>query len=87
MQLLERYYDPTHGSIEFEGRDLKNVNIGYYRDQIGLVSQEPTLFNDTIAANIKYGKPDATDDEMYEAAKLANAHNFITTFPGTCFRV
>ena len=54
---------------------------GYYRDQIGVVSQEPTLFNDTIAANIKYGKPDATDEEMYEAAKRANAHNFIIAFP------
>lgn len=81
MQLIERYYDPTAGNIEFEGRDIKELNIQYYRDQISLVSQEPTLFNDSITANIKYGKPDATDEEVYEAAKKANAHNFITSFP------
>jgi len=81
MQLIERYYDPTEGTIEFEGRDIKELNIQYYRDQISLVSQEPILFNDSITANIKYGKPDATDDEVYEAAKKANAHNFITSFP------
>ena len=81
MQLIERYYDPTQGSITFEGRDLKDLNIQYYRNQISLVSQEPTLFNDTIMANIKYGKPDATDEQVYEAAKKANAHNFITSFP------
>lgn len=81
MQLIERYYDPTAGTIEFEGRDIKELNIQYYRDQISLVSQEPILFNDSITANIKYGKPDATDEEVYEAAKKANAHNFITSFP------
>ncbi|KAL7530590.1 LOW QUALITY PROTEIN: hypothetical protein ACHAXR_003577, partial [Thalassiosira sp. AJA248-18] len=81
MQLIERYYDPTAGTIEFEGLDVKELNIKYYRDQISLVSQEPTLFNDTIMANIKHGKPDATDEEVYEAAKKANAHNFITSFP------
>lgn len=73
MQLIERYYDPISGVVEFEGRDLKDINIGYLRDCCGLVSQEPTLFNTTIAENIKYGKPDATDEEMYEAAKKANA--------------
>mmetsp|Transcript_26009 Transcript_26009/g.46896 ORF Transcript_26009/g.46896 Transcript_26009/m.46896 type:complete len:1444 (+) Transcript_26009:100-4431(+) len=81
MQLIERYYDPTSGTIEFEGRDIKELNIQYYRNQISLVSQEPTLFNDTIMANIKYGKPDATDEQVYEAAKKANAHNFISSFP------
>lgn len=81
MQLIERYYDPTDGTIEFEGRDVKELNIQYYRDQIGLVSQEPTLFNDTIMANIKYEKPDCTDEQVYEAAKKANAHAFISSFP------
>jgi ATP-binding cassette subfamily B (MDR/TAP) protein 1 len=81
MQLIERYYDPISGVVEFEGRDLKDINIGYLRDCCGLVSQEPTLFNTTIAENIKYGKPDATDEEMYEAAKKANAHDFISSFP------
>mmetsp|Transcript_2979 Transcript_2979/g.5580 ORF Transcript_2979/g.5580 Transcript_2979/m.5580 type:complete len:650 (-) Transcript_2979:2220-4169(-) len=81
MQLIERFYDPTSGTIEFEGRDIKELNIQYYRNKISLVSQEPTLFNDTIMANIKYGKPDATDQQVYEAAKMANAHNFISSFP------
>ena len=81
MQLIERYYDPVSGTIEFDGRDIKELNIKYYRDQISIVSQEPTLFNDTIMANIKYGKPDATDEQVYEAAKKANAHNFIISFP------
>lgn len=81
VQLIERYYDPNSGTIEFEGCDVKELNIQYYRDQISLVSQEPTLFNDTIMANVKYGKPDATDEEVYEAAKKANAHKFITSFP------
>mmetsp|Transcript_3600 Transcript_3600/g.7957 ORF Transcript_3600/g.7957 Transcript_3600/m.7957 type:complete len:1436 (+) Transcript_3600:181-4488(+) len=81
MQLIERYYDPTSGSIEFDGRDLLSLNIKYYRDQISMVSQEPTMFNDTVMANIRYGKPDATDEQVYEAAKKANAHNFISSFP------
>ncbi|KAL9190432.1 hypothetical protein ACHAXT_007643 [Thalassiosira profunda] len=81
MQLIERYYDPTMGSLEFEGRDVKDLNIQYYRNQISLVSQEPTLFNDTIMSNIRYGKPNATDEEVYAAAKKANAHNFISSFP------
>ena len=81
IQLIERYYNPNSGTIEFEGCDVKELNIQYYRDQISLVSQEPTLFNDTIMANIKYGKLDATDEEVYEAAKKANAHTFITSFP------
>lgn len=79
MQLIERYYDPISGVVEFEGRDLKDINIGYLRDCCGLVSQEPTLFNTTIAENIKYGKPDATDEEMYEAAKKANAVSSISS--------
>lgn len=81
IQLLQRFYDPSAGSISFQGHDLKDLNIRYFRDKISLVSQEPTLFNDTIMANIKYGKPDATDEEVYEAAKKANAHNFIVSFP------
>eukprot|EP00571_Detonula_confervacea_P016438 CAMPEP_0172302832 /NCGR_PEP_ID=MMETSP1058-20130122/4475_1 /TAXON_ID=83371 /ORGANISM="Detonula confervacea, Strain CCMP 353" /LENGTH=1448 /DNA_ID=CAMNT_0013013465 /DNA_START=173 /DNA_END=4519 /DNA_ORIENTATION=- len=79
--LIERFYDPDEGSIEFEGVDLKELNIQWYRDQIGIVSQEPTLFSGTIAKNIAYGAPNATMDEIEAAAIAANAHDFITSFP------
>ena len=79
--MIERFYDPLQGSVEYEGTDLKDINIKWYRDQIGFVSQEPTLFNTTIGENIKYGYPEASIAEIEEAAKQANAHNFIMSFP------
>lgn len=81
VQMIERFYDPLQGSVEYEGTDLKDINIKWYRDQIGFVSQEPTLFNTTIGENIKYGYPEASISEIEEAAKQANAHNFIMSFP------
>lgn len=78
--LIERFYDPNLGCIEFEGVDLKELNIGWYRDQVGIVSQEPTLFSGTIAKNIAYGALDATREEIEAAAIAANAHDFITSF-------
>ena len=81
VQMIERFYDPLQGSVEYEGTDLKDINIKWYRDQIGFVSQEPTLFNTTIGENIKYGYPEASIAEIEEAAKQANAHNFIMSFP------
>lgn len=81
VQMVERFYDPLSGSIEYEGTDLKELNVKWYRDQIGFVSQEPTLFNLTIAENIRFGYPNATQAELEEAAKLANAHDFIMSFP------
>lgn len=81
IQMIERFYDPISGSVLYEGQDLKDLNIKWYRDQIGLVSQEPTLFNTTIRENIKYGLPDATQEQIEEAAKKANAHDFIMAFP------
>jgi len=81
VQMIERFYDPLEGSIMYEGTDLKELNIKWYRDQIGFVSQEPTLFNTTIGDNIKYGYPNATQEEIEEAARRANAHNFIMKFP------
>lgn len=81
VQMIERFYDPLEGSIMYEGTDLRELNIKWYRDQIGFVSQEPTLFNTTIGENIKYGYPDATQEEIEEAARRANAHNFIMGFP------
>ncbi|KAH9172317.1 hypothetical protein AeNC1_017757, partial [Aphanomyces euteiches] len=64
-----------------DGHDLKDLNVQWLRDQIGLVGQEPTLFSNTIAENIRHGKPGATDEEVYEAAKQANAYDFIMGFP------
>ncbi len=79
--LIERFYDPDEGSIEFEGFDLKQLNLHWYRDQIGIVSQEPTLFSGSIAKNIAYGAPDATRKEIEAAAIASNAHDFISSFP------
>ncbi len=79
--LIERFYDPDEGSIEFEGFDLKELNLHWYRDQIGIVSQEPTLFSGTIAKNIAYGAPNATRKEIEAAAIASNAHDFISSFP------
>jgi ATP-binding cassette subfamily B (MDR/TAP) protein 1 len=81
VQMIERFYDPIDGQIMYEGNDLKDLNIKWYRDQIGFVSQEPTLFNTTIGANIKYGYPDATQEDIEDAARQANAHDFIMGFP------
>merc|ERR1712071_442901 len=78
---LERFYDPVEGTISLDGIPLPDINVKSLRDQIGLAQQEPSLFNTTIAENIKYGYPDATQEQIEEAAKLANAHNFIMSFP------
>jgi ATP-binding cassette subfamily B (MDR/TAP) protein 1 len=79
--LIERFYDPSGGVIEYMGHDVKSLNVGWYRDQIGYVGQEPTLFNDTIARNIAYGAPGASQADIEEAAKQANCHDFIMEFP------
>lgn len=76
--LIARFYDVNSGRITIDGKDLRDVKISALRDLIGIVSQEPTLFNDTVANNIAYGKPDATQGEIMTAAKQANAHSFIT---------
>ena len=81
IQLIERFYDPISGSVELDGVDLTKLNVKWLRDQLGLVSQEPTLFNTTIGENIKYGYPEASQKEIEEAAKKANAHDFISSFP------
>ncbi|RHY22964.1 hypothetical protein DYB32_009344, partial [Aphanomyces invadans] len=81
VSLLERFYDPLEGRVTLDGHDLKSLNIKWLRDQIGLVGQEPCLFSDTIAANIRHGKPGATIEEIHEAAKQANAYDFIMGFP------
>ena len=77
INLLLRFYDPTEGAILIDGEDIKNFKLRSLREKIGLVTQEPILFNDTIRNNIAYGKPEATGEEIKEAARVANIHHFI----------
>jgi ATP-binding cassette subfamily B protein len=77
MALLMRFCDPQQGSIEIDGRDLRKVRQSSLRRHIGVVLQDPLLFNDTIRANIAYGRPDATENEIRSAAEAANAAGFI----------
>jgi len=70
-----------NGFIEIDGRDICTWNVRWLRKNIGVVSQEPILFDTTIAENIKYGRENVTDDEVFEAAKQANAYDFIMNFP------
>jgi ATP-binding cassette subfamily B (MDR/TAP) protein 1 len=79
--LIERFYDPISGRITLDGVDIKDLNVNYLRSQIGYVGQEPALFATSIENNIRYGKPDATREEIEAAAKKANAHDFINSFP------
>lgn len=77
VNLIPRFYDPTAGRITVDGHDLRRVTLRSLRDQIGIVPQETLLFSDTVAANIRYGKLDASQAEIEAAARAANAHDFI----------
>jgi subfamily B ATP-binding cassette protein MsbA len=79
--LLARFYDPTDGRVTLDGVDLRDADIGSLRQLIGVVTQETILFNDTIAANIAYGSPEATREMVVEAAKRADAADFIEAEP------
>ena len=79
--LLARFYDPREGRVTMDGVDLRDMRISDLRSLVGSVMQETLLFNDTIEANIKYGSPDATREQVVAAAKLANAHDFIMSQP------
>ena len=79
--LIPRFYDVTEGSIEIDGLDIRDVTLNSLRSQIGIVPQETLLFSTSIMENIRYGRLDATDDEVLEAARAANAHEFITQMP------
>ncbi|XP_024217651.1 phosphatidylcholine translocator ABCB4 isoform X2 [Halyomorpha halys] len=81
VNLITRLHDVTAGQILIGGVDIKKLNISWLRNQIGVVGQEPTLFDISIEENIRYGKTDATLDEIIEAAKLSYAHNFIKKLP------
>jgi subfamily B ATP-binding cassette protein MsbA len=76
--LIPRFHDVTNGTLSIDGKNIKAYSLYSLRKQISIVTQEPILFNDTIAANIALGKPDATEAEIIEAAKIANAFDFIT---------
>jgi ABC-type multidrug transport system fused ATPase/permease subunit len=78
--LLERFYDPSDGCVTLDGIDLRELNVAHLRGLIGYVGQEPTLFATSIRNNIQYGNPDATQEQIENAARMANAHDFIESF-------
>ena len=81
VNLLHRFYDPSSGSIAIDGYDLRGVRLDTLYRQIALVPQETILFGGTIFDNIRYGREDATEDEVRDAARAANAHDFISALP------
>ncbi|NXL87260.1 MDR1 protein, partial [Alectura lathami] len=81
IQLLQRFYDPDQGEVTLDGWDIRTLNVKWLRENIGIVSQEPVLFATTIAENIRYGREDISDAEIEQAAKEANAFDFISRLP------
>ena len=83
VSLIERFYDPQIGLLNLDNANLMDLNIRWLRSQIGIVSQEPVLFNVSIRDNIRYGASfrEVSDEEIIEAAKVANVHEFITSLP------
>jgi len=81
VSLIARFYDPTGGRIRIDGKDITDFTIDGLRSQIGFVLQDTVLFYGSVRDNIAYGRPEATDEEIIEAAKLANAHEFIARMP------
>jgi ATP-binding cassette, subfamily B (MDR/TAP), member 1 len=80
-KLLERFYDPQEGAIMVNGKNLKDINLRQYRRRIGYVGQEPCLFNETIKENLLNSNPDATNNEIIDALKKANAYTFVMKLP------
>jgi subfamily B ATP-binding cassette protein MsbA len=87
VNLLPRFYDVTGGAIQVDGYDIRNVTLASLRSQIGIVTQETVLFDDTIAANIAYGAPHATPHAIEAAARAAHAHDFIVGLGGYDLRI
>ena len=81
VNLIGRFYDPTEGSVKIDGVDLRDIKLKSLRDQIGIVTQEMLLFNDTVTANISYGSKQLPKEDVMKAAKVANAHDFIMNMP------
>jgi ATP-binding cassette subfamily B protein len=77
-----RFYDVSGGSIELDGTDIRDIQRASLREHFGMVLQDTWLFKGTIMENIRYGRPDATDEEVIDAAKAAHVHRFIKTQPG-----
>ncbi len=82
MGLIPRFFDPTAGRVLVDGHDLRGVRVASLREQVALVSQDVQLFHDSVRENIRYGRLDATDAEVVEAARAANAHDFVMALPG-----
>ena len=82
LALVPRLYDPNEGRIEIDGQDLRHVTLTSLRRQVGVVSQDVVLFDDSVRANIAFGRPDAAEEEIVAAAKAAAAHDFIMAMPG-----
>ncbi|CAN8307072.1 unnamed protein product, partial [Cochlearia groenlandica] len=83
ISLIERYYDPVAGQVLLDGRDLKSYNLRWLRSNMGLIQQEPIIFSTTIRENIIYARHNASEAEMKEAARIANAHHFISSLAHT----
>ena len=81
VNLIPRFYDPSKGCLKINGIDIKDVTLKSLRDQIGIVTQEMLLFNDTVTANIAYGSKGHSSEDIIKAAKIANAHDFIMNMP------
>jgi subfamily B ATP-binding cassette protein MsbA len=81
VNLLPRFYDVTAGAITIDGTDIRDATLRSLRDQIGIVTQDTVLFDDTIANNIAYGAPSAGKEQIEAAARAANAHDFVTALP------
>jgi subfamily B ATP-binding cassette protein MsbA len=81
VNLLPRFYDVTKGKISIDGMDVRHATLQSLRDQVGVVSQQTLLFNDTVRNNIAYGRPDIPEADVIKAAKMADAHNFIVKLP------
>jgi ABC-type multidrug transport system fused ATPase/permease subunit len=79
--LICRFYDPIQGNVTVDGHNLRDIKLASLRRQVAVVLQDSFLFNNTVAQNLLYGKPDATEDELIAAARTANADDFITKLP------
>src|SRR5690606_859676 len=81
INLIPRFYDVSEGQVLIDGRDVRDVTLESLRRDIGIVLQETVLFSGTLRENIAYGRPDATDEDIMNAARAAAAHTFIEAFP------
>ena len=83
IQLIQRFYDLDKGSLNLEDNNIQNLNLPFVRSKLGIVSQEPILFNSSIADNIRYGdnSKNVTMEEVIEAAKKSNIHDFVAKLP------